>query len=82
MQIPYKCLLESDKTYMSLVGLSFFTVEHEFGRLEDPSRNNANDVRVVDGCTHHEITRTNSKDSVLYKTLIDLIKENVPGALR
>ena len=36
MKIPFKCLLESDKTYSALVGRSYFTVEHAFGRLEDP----------------------------------------------
>ena len=71
MQIPFKCLLESNPTYMPLVGLSFFTVEREFGSLEDPSRNN--DTRVVEGCTHTQITRTDKKDSVLYEAVIDLI---------
>ena len=80
MNIPFKCLLESDKTYMALVGLSYFTVEHAFGRLENPTRDN--DTRIVDGCTHHDITKTNSKDSVIYKALVDLIKETVPNAIK
>ena len=81
MSIPFKCLLESEKTYNRLVGLSYFTVEHKFGRLEDPARP-SNETRIVDGCTHHDITKTDRKDSVLYETLLDLIKENVPEAIR
>ena len=37
-QIPFRCLVEDKKTYMALVGRSYFTVAPKFGTLVDPAR--------------------------------------------
>ena len=64
-------MLESKKTYMPLVGLSYFTVEHKFGTLQSSP---ADEPTVLEG-THTEITRIDSTDSTLYQTVKDFIAE-------
>ena len=68
-------MLESKKTHMPLVGLSYFTVEHKFGTLQ----RSTDDIATVIEGTHTEITKTDSRDSILYQNVKSFITETVPG---
>lgn len=78
--IPFRCVLEEVPTYMALVGRSYFTVPAKSGTLERPGE--PKPAMVCSGKNHWQVTRTGSRDTVLYKQFMELLNEVCPELLK
>lgn len=52
LKIPYKCLLESEKTLLKIVGKSYFYVPFECGVIEP---DNKETWKVLEGKSHNNV---------------------------
>ena len=77
LQIPFKCVVESRKTYNRLIGRAYFTVEPQFAALhhEKVDLEALPDHITQCGSTHVEITQVgdNPETSALYKAVREMI---------
>ena len=67
---PFRCLAETKKTRLGLVGRDYFTVEPLYALLEPKTG-----CTLLPNSNHVDMSRLSSRDDQLYKELISLIAD-------
>jgi len=66
---PFRCLAETKRTQLGLVGRDYFTVEPLYALLEPKTGT------LLPNTNHVDMSRLSSRDDQLYKELISLITD-------